>query len=89
MNREQTTAFLQEHWCLVTLLVGVAVLIGAILNWNWLCDPTGKDFGYVHICTAMATRSPVPGRKIKDLAWFEKPREKTLKNRKSCARRAK
>ena len=41
MNGEQITAFLQEHWNLVSLAVGVVVLIGAILNWNWLCDPAG------------------------------------------------
>ena len=42
MNSEQITAFLQEHWYIVSLVVGVVVLIGAIRNWNWLCDPTGK-----------------------------------------------
>lgn len=42
MNSEQVTAFLQEHWYFVTLAVGVVFLIGAIRNWNWLCDPTGK-----------------------------------------------
>ena len=42
MNSEQITAFLQEHWNWVTLIIGVVLLIGAIMNWNWLCDPTGK-----------------------------------------------
>ena len=42
MNSEQITAFLQEHWNWVTLLIGAVLLIGAIMNWNWLCDPTGK-----------------------------------------------
>lgn len=42
MNSEQITAFLQEHWNLLTLAVGIVLLIGTILNWNWLCDPTGK-----------------------------------------------
>ena len=42
MNGEQITAFLQEHWNWVTLVVGAVLLIGAIMNWNWLCDPTGK-----------------------------------------------
>ena len=23
-------------------IIGVVLLIGAIMNWNWLCDPTGK-----------------------------------------------
>ena len=39
---KQITAFLREHWYFVTLVVGLVVLIGAILNWNWLCDPIGK-----------------------------------------------
>ena len=34
--------FLQDHWYFVTLAAGVVFLIGAIMNWNWLCDPTGK-----------------------------------------------
>ena len=42
MNSEQITVFLQEHWNLLTLAVGIVLLIGTILNWNWLCDPTGK-----------------------------------------------
>ena len=41
MNDEKMTAFLQENWQFVTLAVGVVLLIGAIRNWNWLCDPTG------------------------------------------------
>ena len=40
MNSEQITAFLQEHWSWVTLIIGAVLLIGAIMNWNWLCDPT-------------------------------------------------
>lgn len=42
MNSEQITAFLQEHWNWVTLVIGAVLLIGAIMNWNWLCAPTGK-----------------------------------------------
>ena len=42
MNSEQITAFLQEHWSWVTPIIGAVLLIGAIMNWNWLCDPTGK-----------------------------------------------
>ena len=41
MNSEQITAFLQENHNAVTLIIGIVLLIGAI-NWNWLCDPTGK-----------------------------------------------
>ena len=42
MNSEQITAFLQEHWYLASVIIGVVILVGAIRNWNWLCDPTGK-----------------------------------------------
>ena len=42
MNSEQITAFLQEHWYIDSVIIGVVILIGAIRNWNWLCDPTGK-----------------------------------------------
>lgn len=48
MNSEQITAFLQEHWNLLTLAVGIVLLIGTILNWNWLCDPTGKPDSHRH-----------------------------------------
>ena len=41
MNSEQITAFLQEYWYIASVLIGVVILIGAIRNWNWLCDPTG------------------------------------------------
>ena len=34
MSGEQITAFLQDHWYFVTLVVGVVLLIGAIMNWN-------------------------------------------------------
>ena len=27
---------------LMFLVFGVLLLIGSIMNWNWLCDPTGK-----------------------------------------------
>ena len=40
MNSEQNTAFLQEHWYIASVLIGAVILIGAIRNWNWLCDPT-------------------------------------------------
>ena len=42
MNSEQITAFLQENHNAVTQIIGIVLLIGAIMNWNWLCDPTGK-----------------------------------------------
>lgn len=42
MNAEKITAFLQGNHNAVTLIIGIVLLIGAIMNWNWLCDPTGK-----------------------------------------------
>ena len=42
MNAEKITAFLQENHNAVTQIIGIVLLIGAIMNWNWLCDPTGK-----------------------------------------------
>ena len=42
MNAEKITAFLQKNHNAVTLIIGVVLLMGAIMNWNWLCDPTGK-----------------------------------------------
>ena len=41
MDSEKIMAFLQAHWQFVTLVVGIVLLIGAVRNWNWLCDPTG------------------------------------------------
>ena len=40
MNSEQITAFLQEHWYIASVVIGAVILIGAVRNWNWLCDPT-------------------------------------------------
>ena len=42
MDVENMTAFLQEHHNAFTLIIGIVLLLGAVLNWNWLCDPTGK-----------------------------------------------
>ena len=39
MNSDQVTAFFQE---LITLIAGIISLAGAILNWNWMNDPTQK-----------------------------------------------
>lgn len=36
------TAFIQENRILITLVMGIVVLIGSIMNWNWLCDQTGS-----------------------------------------------
>lgn len=41
MGDEKIRAFWQAHWQFVTLVAGSVLLIGAVRNWNWLCDPTG------------------------------------------------
>ena len=48
MNSERITAFLQEHWYIASVLIGAVILIGAIRNWNWLCDPTGTRDAHRH-----------------------------------------
>ena len=48
MNSEQITVFLQEHWYIASVVIGAVILIGAIRNWNWLCDPTGTQDAYRH-----------------------------------------
>lgn len=42
MEGAKFPAILREHWYLISLAIGILLLLGAILNWNWLCDPTGK-----------------------------------------------
>ena len=42
MSSETIMAFLQTHWYIAALIAGVVILLGAIRNRNWLCDPTGK-----------------------------------------------
>ena len=36
MAREKIMTFLQEHWYIVSVLIGAVLLIGVIRNWNWL-----------------------------------------------------
>ena len=48
MAREKIMTFLQEHWYIASVLIGAVILIGAIRNWNWLCDPTGMQDAYRH-----------------------------------------
>ena len=48
MNWEQATAVVREHWYLAPVPMGAAILIGAIRNWNWLCDPTGTRDAHRH-----------------------------------------
>lgn len=48
MDSEMISIFLREHWNIVTLLFGVVILLGAIMNWNWLCDPIGKPDSHLY-----------------------------------------
>ena len=41
MDSEKITAFVQEHWNIILIAAGAVLIMGAALNWNWLCDPTG------------------------------------------------
>lgn len=48
MDSEMISTFLREHWNIVTLLFGVVILLGAVMNWSWLCDPTGKPDSHLY-----------------------------------------
>ena len=39
MNSEQITAFLQEHWYIASVMIGTAILLGAIRNWSCSVTP--------------------------------------------------
>ena len=41
MDSEKITAFMREHWNIILIVAGVMLIVGAALNRNWLCDPTG------------------------------------------------
>ena len=68
MNSEQVTAFLQEHWYIASVLIGAVILIGAIRNWNWLCNPTGTrdahrhSRGYRRVAVCLFFKNPSPRR---------------------------
>lgn len=38
------TSFLHKHWFLVIGVIGMVICLGAILNWNWLCDQRSKPY---------------------------------------------
>ena len=48
MDHEKIMTFLQDHWHIASVFIGAVILIGAIRNWNWLCDPTGTRDAYRH-----------------------------------------
>ena len=33
---------------IASVIIGAVILIGAIRNWNWLCDPTGTRDAHRH-----------------------------------------
>lgn len=36
------TDFITEYRDYITLLTGIVLAVGAVKNWNWLCNPVGK-----------------------------------------------
>lgn len=43
---ERGQGVVSEHWPLADIMAGVFFLLGAIMNWNWLCDPAGTRSAY-------------------------------------------
>ena len=41
MNAEGIILFLQSRWEIIQIVIGVLCVIGAVRDWDWLCDPTG------------------------------------------------
>ena len=35
---EQLMAFLQKHWQFTIIGCGLLIIIGALLNWRWVCE---------------------------------------------------
>lgn len=40
MDSEKIMVFVQEHWDIILIVAGAVLIVGAAMNWNWLCDPT-------------------------------------------------
>lgn len=40
MDSEKIMVFVQEHWDIILIVTGAVLIVGAAMNWNWLCDPT-------------------------------------------------
>lgn len=36
------TDFITEYRDYITLFTGIVLVVGAVKNWNWLCNPVGK-----------------------------------------------
>lgn len=57
MNSGQITASLRAHCECATLMMGIVSVVGSLLNWNSMCDPTGKtDF---HSCSVFVRRQEI------------------------------
>ncbi len=41
MDIDRIIDFFREYWQIPSIIFGAIILIGAVRNWNWLCDPTG------------------------------------------------
>ena len=41
MNAEGIILFLQSRWEIIQIVIGVVCVIGAVRDWDWLCDPAG------------------------------------------------
>lgn len=37
------TDFITEYRDYITLFTGIVLAVGAVKNWNWLCNPVGKQ----------------------------------------------
>lgn len=46
MSYESFGEFFYSHMYLFTFPIGVLALVGAVLNWNWLCNPSGAPSSY-------------------------------------------
>lgn len=36
-----------NKWDLLFAAVGLLLIVGAVRNWNWLCDPAGAPYAYL------------------------------------------
>lgn len=41
------TDFITEYRDYITLFTGIVLAVGAVKNWNWLCNPVGKPDAHI------------------------------------------
>lgn len=41
------TDFMTEYRDYITLFTGIVLAVGAVKNWNWLCNPVGKPDAHI------------------------------------------